>query len=277
MSTYTEIIFENTSTEQSEILVAELSDVGFEGFEEGDKTLKAFIPSIDFNEDLVKEIAKEKGLNFSVSIIEEINWNEVWESNFSPIKVDHPLTKDPWVYIRASFHQSSNNTRHEIIITPKMSFGTGHHATTYMMVQQMSMIDFTGKTVLDFGTGTGILAILAEKLGAASVSAIDNDDWSINNAKENITMNHCDKIELAKNDKIPAKNRFDIILANINKNVILDNFSALISALKTGGTLLISGLLNEDEKDILAAVTLHNAAITQGFSQGNWCCLRINH
>src|SRR5882724_11850115 len=118
-------------------------------------------------------------------------------------------------------------TEHEIIITPKMSFGTGHHATTYMMVKQMRGIDFNNKTVFDFGTGTGVLAILAEKLGALKIIAIDNDDWSITNAAENIQQNNCSKIQLLKTDNTEMNQQFDIILANINKNTILGNFSSL--------------------------------------------------
>ncbi len=134
---------------------------------------------------MLNDLTSSLQLSFSKTIIEETNWNQVWESNFDPVIVDD------FVAVRAHFHEPIKNVQHEIVITPKMSFGTGHHATTYMMMQQMRELDFAGKNVFDFGTGTGVLAILAEKLGAQKVIAIDNDDWSIENADENVKRNNC--------------------------------------------------------------------------------------
>src|SRR5689334_11761207 len=182
MSKYLRLHFTGINAEQSEILIAELSDAGYEGFEEGLNELKAYIPNENWNEAELIEVAERVGASWSKELIEETNWNQVWESNFQPVTVDE------FVSIRAHFHEPVKGVKHEIIITPKMSFGTGHHATTSMMVRMMSQIDFHQKKVLDFGTGTGILAILAEKLGASEVVAIDNDDWSIENARENIAV-----------------------------------------------------------------------------------------
>lgn len=237
--------------EKREILIAQLESIGFEGFEERENELIAYISLIETDlhifENKVKEIFKFD----SLSIINEKNWNEVWESEFQPVTIKD-LEGNPFVYLRADFHEPNVNTPIELIITPRMSFGTGHHATTSLMISSMKELDFKGKTVMDFGTGTGVLAILAEKLGASSIYAIDNDEWSINNAADNIMENHSKPgvIELEKADEYPSNRKFDIILANINLNVILENLGRLCSSLIPGGTILLSGLLEKDEDAI---------------------------
>lgn len=160
------------------------------------------------------------------------------------------MVVDDFVVIRADFHQQSFHTELDILITPKMSFGTGHHATTYMMVSQMRVLEWAGKKVLDFGTGTGILAILANKLGAREVIALDNDDWAIENATENILGNNCHHISVRKAHTAVTQDKFDIILANINRNVIIANAEILTESLLPAADLLVSGLLKEDEQDI---------------------------
>jgi ribosomal protein L11 methyltransferase len=184
---------------------------------------------------------------------------------------------DDFVAIRADFHEPVRGVEHEIIVTPKMSFGTGHHATTYMMIQQMRQIDFTGKRVFDFGTGTGILAILAEKMGAKKIVAVDNDDWSIENAGENIQRNNCSLIELRKANDPGMDSSFDIILANINKNVILENFPTIINQLAEGGVLLLSGLLKEDEYDIFRKSIEYSLQLIQTTVRDNWLALRFSY
>jgi len=270
MNNYIQIEFQDISTEQAERLIAELNEIGFEGFEEVEKKLSAFISAETYNESQVKEIADKLSLVFSKSVIEETNWNEVWEANFQPVVVND------FVGIRADFHQPITNVEHEIIITPKMSFGTGHHATTYMIIQQMREIDFTNKSVFDFGTGTGVLAILAEKLGAKKVLATDNDEWSINNATENIEKNNCTRIELRLSSEVPEQEKFDVILANINKNVILANLPLLYQRLKTNGILLLSGLLAEDEKDMLEAIDKLKLKFINKTVRSNWLSLRLS-
>ena len=270
MKNYIQIEFQNISQEQSDVLIAQLSEIGFEGFEEEENKLKAFITSGDFNEKLLQDISTSFQLDFSKTIIEETNWNQVWESNFDPVIVDD------FVAVRADFHEPIKDVQFEIIITPKMSFGTGHHATTYMMMQGMREFDFASKTVFDFGTGTGVLAILAEKLGAKKVLAIDNDSWSIDNADENIQRNNCTKIELRLAGNAAMDGSFDIILANINKNVILDNFELLAKQLSPRGFLLLSGLLVEDEQDILAASARLNLLFLNKAQRHNWLLLRLS-
>ncbi len=230
-----------------ELLIAELAQIGYDGFEESEISLKAYITEEQFVAPELNIILNKYNLKYSISIIKKQNWNELWESNFEPVQVDD------FVGIRASFHPSFANATHEIVITPKMSFGTGHHATTYSVMQLMRELDFRGKTVFDFGTGTGILAILAEKLGATKLLAVDNDDWCIENASENISINACKYIDIQKVDGCELNSTYQIILANINKNIILDNIEALAAGLEKGGDLVLSGLLIEDEADIRAA------------------------
>jgi ribosomal protein L11 methyltransferase len=233
--------------EQQEILISELSELEAIGFEQTDTHLLAYFEKDNFKSYEVNNLVKE--FTFNITSIPEQNWNAVWESNFEPVVVDD------FCAVRADFHQPIKNVQHEIIITPKMSFGTGHHATTYMMIEQMSNIDFTKKRIFDFGTGTGILAILAQKLGAASITAIDNDEWSIENAKENFQKNDVHSITLYRSSAMP-KDSFDIILANINRNVLNEYASALVSILSPKGVLLVSGILKEDERVIVAAFNI---------------------
>ncbi len=271
MGNYIQVQFQNITIEQSEMLIAELSQQNFEGFEELETSLNAFIPEKDFDETGLNEIVSQHNLSFQKSIIEETNWNQVWESNFPPVIVDD------FVSIRAEFHEPIKNLEHEIIITPKMSFGTGHHATTYMMLQQMRCIDFNKKSVFDFGTGTGVLAILAEKLNAKKILATDIDDWSINNATENIARNKCSKIEIYRSAIVPTATKFDIILANINKNVIVENLSALNDQLMPKSTLLLSGLLIDDKEDVLNVATSLDLKVFNTIERNKWLSIRLQN
>jgi ribosomal protein L11 methyltransferase len=264
------ITFADLQPEQKEILIAQLADAGYEGFEETDTTLDAFIREPNFDIKLLNEIAFKYQTSYSSSKIAETNWNQIWESSFEPVVVDD------YVAIRADFHQPIISTKFEIVITPKMSFGTGHHATTYMMVELMKGINLTGKLVLDFGTGTGILAILAEKLGAGKIHAIDNDDWSIANAEENFKKNNCSKIILKKASAISSKIKYDIVLANINKNVILENFSTLSDQLNNEGEILISGLLQDDKGEILSIATQLHLSLKKELIRNNWIALQLH-
>jgi ribosomal protein L11 methyltransferase len=232
------------SLEQSDIIIAELSEINFHGFEENDSMLSAFIKEDIFEENIFKSVLSTLNVDFTKRIIADNNWNQKWEKEFLPVVVNS------FVAVRATFHSPIKGVEHEIIITPKMSFGTGHHATTFLMLQQMKEIDFKNKSVLDFGTGTGILAILASKLGANKITAIDNDDWSIQNAKENFYTNNCRNISLVKNDSINDYGSFDIILANINLNIIKANIVGLRKSSHPGTKILLSGFLQYDEKEV---------------------------
>jgi ribosomal protein L11 methyltransferase len=264
------LIFLNISKEQCDILIAELSTVGFTGFEEMEDSLKAYIPAESFFEEDIKEICLSLNCSYHKEMIAETNWNALWESNFSPVIVDD------FAGIRAHFHPPIANVHHEILITPKMSFGTGHHATTHLMIQQMRQLFFTGKQVFDFGTGTGVLAILAEKLGADNVLAIDNDDWSIDNTNENVEKNNCKRIIIQKANDAHTGQLFHIILANINKNVLLDNMTALNQQLLADGQLLISGLLIEDEEALKKAAEDEGLHFQQTWQRNGWICMQFS-
>lgn len=268
---YIQVTIRNISEELSEILVAQLAELGFEGFEENKNELKAFATSDVFSDEGLSDVLRPLHLEYAVETIAARNWNEEWEKNFDAVIVDD------FVAIRADFHAPIGNVAHEMIITPKMSFGTGHHATTYLMMQAMRKLDFKNRSVFDFGTGTGILAILAEKLGAGIIEAIDNDEWSISNAKENAERNNCRQVNCRFADRPAGTERFDIILANINKNVILAYLSELVGRLKENGKLLLSGLLKEDEGDILqAAKRLPTRHISTSYKD-KWICMLFSN
>jgi len=261
---YLQIDFETINEGESEILVALLAQAGFESFEETEISLLAFIKEEGFTEDILEDILKTVPVNYAITVVPQQNWNAEWESSFEPIIVNY------FVGIRAAFHQPVKQVKHEIIITPKMSFGTGHHATTYMMIEQMESLDFTDKTVIDFGTGTAVLAILAEKMGAAKIEAIDYDEWSIENAAENATANNCTKINLVKAETIAKGILYDIILANINLNVILDNLTAIKAVSKKGTWILLSGFIKADEGTMVNALAKNGILHLKTLQKGEW-------
>lgn len=245
MKKYVEIIIQPIQSTQAEWMIAELTEIGFDGFLEEENVLKAYILSTEFNESALNELMNKHGLTYSLSTINEQNWNALWESNFNPVLVDD------FVGIRAFFHEPMLGFEHELLITPKMSFGTGHHATTFSVIQLMKHLDFKGKYVFDFGTGTGILAILAEKLGAAKILAVDNDTWCIENASENIAINNCKYIDIQLVDSIDKEWKFDTVIANINRHIIEANLLAIYHSLQNNGNLILSGLLEADESAII--------------------------
>lgn len=241
---YLEIHIKDIVPEKRDWVFAYLPSFGFSQFEELETDVKAYAESTDTNLEALKEWMKDQSLSFEISTIQETNWNASWEANFQPVEIPEKIL------VRADFHPAKKNVIYDIIITPKMSFGTGHHATTKMMMEAMLEIDFTGKKVLDFGTGTGILAILAEKMGASEVLAIDNDQWSYENASENLRHNETRKITVELKDQLNGLGLFDIVLANINKNILTDHASGLSALLNRNGILILSGLLSVDYEDI---------------------------
>ncbi len=248
--------------------MAQLTEFGFEGFEENDEALLAYIREPVYDEPAVQRFLNEGEIRYRREIVEEQNWNAQWEENFQPVIVDGFCT------IRADFHNISVNTPMEIVITPKMSFGTGHHATTQLMMQLMKDMELSQKKVLDFGTGTGILAILAEKLGARQVLAIDNDEWSFENAMENVKKNDCKNISLQLGSIEDCGNdKFDIILANINRHILLNTMPFLYSSLNKGGYLLMSGLLKDDETIIVDKAAEEHFKLLLKCEKNNWIAL----
>ena len=270
MKYYTKISFDDISNEQKEVVLALLSEAGYTGFEEIGQSLMAFIPEEAYDEEVLNDLPGPSPLSFRKERIQEENWNAKWEQDFQPVNVGD------FCGIRASFHDPLPGVKFDIQITPKMSFGTGHHATTYLMVEYMRGLELHHKTVLDFGTGTGVLAILASKMGAGPIVAIDNDDWSITNAAENFILNHCDHIHLEKADKLEMHRHFDVILANINRNVLLANMEAMKQHLKPDGILIMSGLLKGDRPVIETAARLSNLSIVAEKDKDGWIALSLS-
>lgn len=269
MPDYLQIKFSGLPADRQDILIALLSEEGFEGFEEGIGSLSAFIPEKQFDEKAFNSLLAKENLTAEKIIVAEKNWNEEWEKNFEPVIIDD------FCAVRASFHRPIDGVEHEIIITPKMSFGTGHHATTHIMIQYMQQLPLKGKQVLDFGTGTGILAILAERCGATAITAIDNDDYSIENAAENIAVNRCTAIVLRKADKLQEMGKFDVMLANINRHVILANMGEMRQHLTKEGVLILSGLLPDDAKVIEAKAAEFDLRIIELKNYNNWIGLLL--
>lgn len=273
---YYQFSFSEISEEKAELLVALLDNIGFEGFEQTENELIAFIQKAQLNNETFENIIFQMKVNYIKSEIEDTNWNKEWESNFQPLTILYPETNKPFCHIRANFHPVSNEAEYEIIITPKMSFGTGHHATTALMIEQMALLKFTGKSVIDFGTGTGVLAILAEKLGAVKIVAIDHDDWSMNNARENVGANNCLKIKCIKGETTLSDFKADIILANINLNVILSNLKDLKESCSKEAVILFSGILIEDESTLANALESNEFTINYINKKTGWALVNAS-
>jgi ribosomal protein L11 methyltransferase len=254
--------------EERDILIAQLAAIGFEGFEEDDTSVLASAKVGEVEESEVETWLDEQTLGYEKAITPDQNWNALWESNFSPVVVND------FACIRAHFHPKAEGVLYDIEITPKMSFGTGHHATTRQMVELMKDLPISGKRVFDFGTGTGVLAILAAKMGALEVEAIDHDEWSITNAAENIMVNSIGyKIKLRQADKVDAVKPSDIVLANINKHILLRFMPDLKEILKPDGYLVLSGLLVDDEQDIEQAARTTGLTKVKRSELNNWIAL----
>jgi ribosomal protein L11 methyltransferase len=265
--------------ERVEILTAVLGELPFDTFEETATGLKAYMPEKDLTplvEEELNELAVQFDFSFEKTFIPYQNWNAVWESNFQPIQVDD------FVAVRADFHPNTEGVEFDLIVNPKMAFGTGHHETTYMMMQHMRSIDFKGKKVLDYGCGTGILAILASKLGAIDLEAVDIEEPSYENTIENCAINHVDNVTSIWGilDDVPSHD-FDIILANINRNIIIDSLDDLKSRFKKRENpsdeqlLLISGFLKIDENTILQATNYAGFKHQKTLHRGNWLSMLL--
>ena len=256
----------------NEILMAELIEIGFDSFTEEHDGILAYIQKDLFNEEDLKEVStlnnNEVTTSYTFQEMPNINWNEEWEKNFSPINVEDK------VWIRAEFHENQN-LPHEIIIQPKMSFGTGHHATTYLMIQQMLDMDFQNKTVLDMGCGTSVLSIFAKQKGAGKTVAIDIDEWSVENSRENAERNGVElEISQGTAENLGGEN-FDIILANINRNILISDIPTYVSVLNKGGQLLLSGLCFFDVDDILEVCNAQNLTLQKKLQREEWVSLLL--
>jgi ribosomal protein L11 methyltransferase len=268
--------------ETSEILIAYLSDAPFDTFEETDSGLNAYLPAHAGQTETERQLAElQKQFDFvwDKTFIPGQNWNKIWESNFPPVVVGN------FCVVRADFHEpiaglSAEGTKagvkHELIINPKMAFGTGHHETTWQCIAAMEFLPLAGKKILDYGCGTGVLAILASKLGAAEVEAVDIEEESYRNTLENSAINHVTNVTVrCGNLTAVQSSNFDGILANINRNVILDSLPALAGLLKPGGWLLISGILIQDEDIVTETAAKAGFGKKKKTERGNWICVEF--
>lgn len=273
---YTEYHLITTEETVAEILLALLAEFGFDTFEQNAKELYAYISSdliksnqIDLN---IQDLQTQFQFSYSSKIFEDKNWNEEWEKNFQPVIVAEKII------IRAPFHKSQPKYPYELIIEPRMSFGTGHHESTYLMLEMMLRFEFEGMQVFDAGCGTGILAIFAALLGAKNITAIDNNEWAYNNTIDNIALNAQAKnikVELSELD-ILRHSSYDMILANINKPIILENLSLFKSSLSVSGTLLLSGILSTDMPDVMQAAQNEGFAVRDVSKKGDWVCMYVS-
>jgi len=256
----------------NEILIAELGDVGFESFTENEDGITAYIQKKDWHEALLENVqilhSDEFRISYTFEEMEQVNWNSEWEKNFEAIQVNDLVS------IRAPFHTNSD-LKYDIIIEPKMSFGTGHHETTHLMIQQLLDLDLVGKSVLDMGCGTGILAIFSEMKGADKIDAIDVDDWCYENSLENVVKNQCNNITVYKGDaSLLVRKSYDVIIANINRNVLLRDITIYSKNLAKSGVLLLSGFYKEDIPIIDKKAQLSNLRLEKTLEKNNWVSLK---
>ncbi|KYG83540.1 50S ribosomal protein L11 methyltransferase [Roseivirga echinicomitans] len=259
----------------SEILIAEMGELDFDTFVETEVGFDAYISEDVFSHPALQQLfnnyRKQTRIWYELNKIEKQNWNEEWEKNYDPIEVGTDI------FVRATFHESKPGFKHEIIIHPQMSFGTGHHETTHQMLALEMTLDHQGKTVLDVGAGTGILAIMASKLGASEVSATDIDDWCIDNARENFALNAIEPkdVLLGTIDEFTFDAPFDILYANINKNVLLAEMEHYAKLTKSGGHLFLSGFYTHDEADILECTAANGFEKLNSTERKNWAAILL--
>ena len=255
----------------TEMLIAQLGYVGFESFVEQENGVTAYIQKQEWNSKILEDVfllhSNEFNITFEHNEIAQTNWNEEWEKNFNPIQVDDLVS------IRAPFH-TNPSLQFDIVIEPKMSFGTGHHETTHMMVQHLLALDLDTKKVLDMGCGTGILAIFAEMKGAKPIDAIDIDSWCYENSLENIQRNNCNHITVYEGDASLLKEKYDVIIANINRNILLSDMKTYTDCLNENGVLLLSGFYKEDIVIIEDEVNKHGLTFETMIQRNNWVALK---
>lgn len=251
---YLELSFSPVPSEPDrELLMAELLQAGFDSFNEEEQVLRAYIPAGSYRKEILDGIgylADHPQVSAEIRPLEDINWNKEWESNYQPVTLDNKCL------VRAPFHTSVPGMQYDIIIEPKMAFGTAHHETTRLMAGRLMEMDVPGRQVLDMGCGTGILAILANKMGAKSVTGIDNDEWAWRNCEDNFRVNGIYNGQALLGDaSLVVPDGYDIILANINRNVLLQDMSIYAEGLRKGGILLMSGFYEKDIEAIVASAT----------------------
>lgn len=279
MMNYKEIIFDFSPADEYvfDILASYLGEIGFESFQESENGFIAWIPEEAFDEELLINLLHNfpyaTGIVYQINTVNQQNWNEEWEKHyFEPIIIDDACV------VKSSFHTNVPDCTFNIIIDPKMSFGTGHHETTSLMMSWLLSMDLKDKSLLDMGCGTAVLAILAAKKGANPVSAIDIDAWCIENSLENISKNGVDFIRVFRGDaSVLGKESFDVILANINRNILLEDISTYKKCLNPGGVLFMSGFYKEDI-DLIEKESVRNGLILTDYKEkNNWVAVRTEY
>lgn len=267
--------FDNEPDYVSDLLAASLGEIGFESFTETEEGFDAYIPAKKMNKDEIAQVIDSfpyaRNIRFTDEKLEEKDWNEEWEKHFfEPIIIENECV------IHSSFHKDVPKLKYDIIINPKMSFGSGHHETTGLMIAEMLHQNLVGKTVLDMGCGTSVLAILASMKGAAAVTAIDIDDWCVENSKENIQLNNIKNIEVQLGDVSLLKSKhFDVILANINRNILLNDMPAYADCLPVGGILFMSGFYSEDVPLIQKQANQCGLEMNYSKQKNNWALVKV--
>lgn len=275
---YTEVVFVCVPNDEiiREVLSAELAEVGFESFVDTDNGSTAYIQESLYNKEAIESILSnfplEAKITYTTSVIEGKDWNEEWEKNYFK-----PLIIDDKCIIQSTFHKEPATYEYNIFIDPKMAFGTGHHQTTELMIREILNMDFTGKSVLDMGCGTAILAILASMKGADPILAIDIDEWAYDNAKENLDLNKVSNIDvqIGGADLLTSEKTFDVILANINRNILLNDIHAYASVLQAEGVLFMSGFYTEDIPALTEECNKHGLIFVHSNSKDNWANVKF--
>lgn len=267
---YIKVTIKDFSELTPDILIALLADISFESFEEEQYAVHAYIQESTYDEDILKELLNTYNINYEISTIEQQNWNQKWEDSFEPVIIDK------FCVIRAPFHDKPNDIKYDIVITPKMSFGTGHHATTRLMISAMEQMTIADMHILDFGTGTGVLAILSQMMGASDIMAIDNDEWSYENTIENVEQNDVATINIAKGSLEVANNRkYNIILANINRHILLEYMQQMNDVLLDNGKLLMSGFLVDDIPVVQQSAEKAGLRMVSTHQDGYWAAMLV--
>jgi len=253
-----------------EVLPVLLGEIGFESFIETETGISAYIPAGNFSEEALNELFSSlpEKIGYEKNVIPDQNWNAVWESNFEPVFIGKNCI------VRAPFHEKPDGITFDLVIEPRMAFGTAHHETTFQMLQLLLKEEVTGKTVLDMGCGTGVIAILAEKKGATSVTAIDNDEWAYNNTRDNIAINNCQSVKALLGDaSLLGDEHFDVIFANINRNILLQDMKAYCNVLNHNGIIFFSGFYNKDIPAIVEEAGKYDLRLEAVATKNDWAAL----
>ena len=269
---YLEIVLDvsGIGLDVQDMMIAQLNDSGFDSFEQKENVIHAFTRNTKLSIDEFLQLSNSLSFSFNIidfKILEDKNWNDVWESDFNPVLINN-------CYIRAPFHDVIKNIKYDILISPNMSFGTGHHETTYLMISNLLQINCVNKNVLDVGSGTGVLSILSEKKGASNIYSLDIDSYAYRNTLDNIKLNNCHNISTYNSDiyGLSSNQKFDILLANINKNILISQLSQYISVMSQDAIIMISGFFDSDFESIHLLALKYKLTLKHDVTKNKWKC-----